>query len=299
MIKTQLVTRGLTTQATFMGRGFIGTYEWKPQSLLDPFEMASRSGRRAATEHALFEPAAQNAASMALADCARAMEESLPHERCWNDWYNWHMSTVPRLLPEEHGCTWNSIRIDVDHLKGPHRDTQIAWGIPSFAKVAGNNDVILRLYNSDISELNPGTSFEDVRMIPGDVMIFDSSWWHEFRYTADHFQSITDWPHQGRFMGMYMAVVLTAETPHEKPIATSKQADSGKCAKCAKQIKDPKKDRNNKKSPRAVKKPVAKESNIQRNKNGTFHVRVSRSGVKTQKTVKTLKEAHKIRNRGW
>jgi hypothetical protein len=98
---------------------------------------------------------------------------------------------------------------------------------------------------------------------------------------------------------MYMAVVLTAETPHEKPIATSKQADSGKCAKCAKQIKDPKKTRNIKKPPRAEKKRRAKESNIKRNKNGTFHVRVSRSGVKTQKTVKTLKEAQKIRNRGW
>jgi hypothetical protein len=135
------------------------------------------------------------------------------------------------LLPEEHGCIWNSIRIDVNHLKGPHRDSQIAWGIPSFAKVAGNKDVILRLYNSDISELNPGTSFEDVRMIPGDVMIFDSSFWHEFRYTADHFKDTTDWPHQGRYQSMFMAVVQTAVMPNEKPIATSMPAASGKCAK--------------------------------------------------------------------
>jgi hypothetical protein len=298
-IKTQLVSRGLTSQATHLGRDFIGTYEWQPQSLLDPFDMTSRSGRRAATEHAVMQPAAKNAATMVLLDCARAVEESVPHERCWNDWYNWHMSTVPRLLPEEHGCVWNSIRIDINHLKGPHRDTQIAWGIPSFAKVAGHSDVILRLFNSDISELNPGTSFEDVRMKPGDIMIFDSSWWHEFRYTQQVFHELTDWPHEGRYMPMYMAVVLTAETPRVNPIAMTKPAVSGKCAKCAKQIQDAKKDRNKKKPLRVENKPLEKESNIIRNKNGTFHVRVTRSGVKTQKTVKTLKEAQRIRNRGW
>ena len=139
------------------------------------------------------------------------------------------MTLIPRLLHKDH-CYWNSIRIDVNHLQGPHRDSQVAFGIPSLAKIMGAKEVTFRLYRSDISELFPGTSFEEVLLKPGDVMIFDSSYWHEFRYTAVDAQKLSDNPQRGRYLGAYMTVLLTACTPNlMMPMTSAVQAATGTC----------------------------------------------------------------------
>jgi hypothetical protein len=85
--------------------------------------------------------------------------------------------------------------------------------------------VNFRMYNSSHSELLAGTPFEDVLLKPGDIMIFDASHWHEFRYTAEHEPAPSDRPTNGRYLGIYMAVVLYATLNVIPPLVTSAQVD--------------------------------------------------------------------------
>ena len=299
-LKATLVARNLTPDTRFFSRGVIGSYSWQPFALLTPIDMSTDASLDVAAEHVLFEPAAAAAADLVLADCQKELDAALPNHRCWHDWYDWQMTAIPRLLHQNDACYWNSIRIDVNHLQGPHRDSQLAFGIPSLAKIMGAKEVTFRLYRSDISELSPGTSFEEVQLKPGDVMIFDSSYWHEFRYPAVGAQTHSDGPPTGRYLASHMTVLLTACTPNQMmPMTLAVQANPRTRKKDAKGHPP----KTNRPAIQAVKKSKAPgvrvETNIEKNSSGTFTVFRMCNGKQSQITVSTLAEARVKRDGGW
>jgi hypothetical protein len=200
-LKALIVESRVTPAAHLFNRGVIGSYIWQPLILLPAFDMTSVSGRAEATQHSVMEPRARDTAGEVLADCQKALDLCLRNQRCWHDWYDWQVTADTRLLPKDYTCYWNSIRIDINHLQAPHRDSHLCYGIPSFVKILGSKEVFFRMYNSDHIELLAGTPFEDVLLKPGDIMIFDASQWHEIRYTAEHEPALTEKPTNGRYLG--------------------------------------------------------------------------------------------------
>jgi hypothetical protein len=297
-LKASIVESRVTPASHLFSRGVIGSYIWKPLILLPAFDMTTVSGRAEATQHSVMEPHARDTAGEVLADCQRALDLCLRNQRCWHDWYDWQVAPDTRLLPKDYTCYWNSIRIDINHLQEPHRDSHLCFGIPSFVKIMGSKEVIFRMYNSSHSELLAGTPFEDVLLKPGDIMIFDASHWHEFRYTAEHEPAPSDKPTNGRYLGIYMAVVLYATLVNIPPLVTSPPADKCECPKEAKLKKVMK--GNSKPGRRRVRQQeiTLVEPNIFKNQSGSFTVRKSTAGVPTRLTVKTLQEAQVICGRG-
>jgi hypothetical protein len=143
-----------------------------------------------------------------------------------------------------------------------------------------------------------GTPFEDVLLKPGDIMIFDAGHWHEFRYMAELEPALAEKPTNGRYLGIYMAVVLYATLKDIPPLVTSTRVDKCECrtgAKLKKVMKGSSKPGNRRERQQEIK---LVEPNIFKNQSGSFTVRKCTAGVPQRLTVKTLQEARVICGRG-
>ena len=96
-----------------------------------------------------------------------------------------------------------------------------------------------------------------------------------------------------------MAVVLSASTPNLMPMTSAVQAEPGTCVLSAKGFTALTKHRR-KRNPTTVHEQHTKvETNIFKNKCGTFTVRIYRKDKQGQTTVKTLAEARVKLERVW